>query len=65
MPIPPQNDFLQPFLSILSDGQAYTRAQMLFKLTRHFDISQDEAPDDEAAASSRWSAGSLGATYIL
>ncbi|MEQ8676534.1 MAG: NERD domain-containing protein [Aggregatilineales bacterium] len=43
MPIPSQNEFLLPFLTILSDGQSYTRSQLLFKLAKHFDISEDEA----------------------
>jgi hypothetical protein len=43
MPIPSQNDFLRPFLEILSDGQSYTRAQILFRLTKHFGISEEDA----------------------
>jgi hypothetical protein len=43
MPIPTQNDFLRPFLTILSDGQSYTRSQMLYRLTQHFGISQQDA----------------------
>ncbi len=43
MPIPSQNDFIEPFLTILSDGQTYTRSQILYKLAKHFDISQEEA----------------------
>lgn len=43
MPIPSQNEFLLPSLTILSDGQSYTRSQLLFKLAKHFDISEDEA----------------------
>lgn len=43
MPIPPQNDFLRPFLTLLSDGGTYTRSQLLFRLVRHFDISEAEA----------------------
>jgi len=43
MSIPSQNDFLLPFLTLLSDGQAYTRAQMVFQLAQHFSISEDEA----------------------
>ena len=43
MPIPSQNEFLLPFLRLLSDGQAYTRAQMLFRLAQHFGITEDEA----------------------
>jgi len=43
MPIPSQNDFLLPFLTILSDGQSITRAQMMFRLAQHFGISEEEA----------------------
>ncbi len=43
MPIPSQNEFLLPFLNLLSDGQSMTRAQMLFRLAQHFGISEDEA----------------------
>ncbi|MBE2192832.1 MAG: NERD domain-containing protein, partial [Anaerolinea sp.] len=43
MPIPSQNDFLLPFLTILSDGQAHTRAQMMFRLAQHFGISEADA----------------------
>jgi len=43
MPIPSQNEFLLPFLNILNDGQSYTRSQMLFKLSKHFGIGEDEA----------------------
>jgi hypothetical protein len=43
MPIPAQNDFLLPFLTILSDGQVYRRSQLLFRLAKQFNISQDEA----------------------
>ncbi|MCC6972761.1 MAG: NERD domain-containing protein [Anaerolineae bacterium] len=43
MPIPPQNEFLLPFLNLLSDGQTYTRAQLLFRLAQHFNISEAEA----------------------
>lgn len=43
MPIPSQNDFLLPFLTILSDGQDYTRSQLMFRLAKHFDISEEEA----------------------
>lgn len=45
MSIPSQNDFLLPFLQILSDGQSYKRAQMTYKLAKHFNISEDEAQD--------------------
>jgi ATP:corrinoid adenosyltransferase len=43
MPIPPQNDFLLPFLSILGDGHSYKRSELLFRLAKHFNISQEEA----------------------
>lgn len=43
MPIPAQNDFLLPFLQILSDGQSHTRSKMIYQLTQHFGISEDEA----------------------
>jgi hypothetical protein len=43
MPIPSQNDFLLPFLQALNDGQSITRSQMLYRLGKHFDISEDEA----------------------
>lgn len=43
MPIPPQNDFLLPFLRLLSDGQTHTRSQILSRLAMHFNISEDEA----------------------
>ncbi len=43
MPIPSQNEFLLPFLQILSDGQDHTRGQIMFQLGKHFHISQDEA----------------------
>lgn len=42
MPIPSQNEFLLPFLQFLSDGQTYRRLQMLFKLAKHFNISNDQ-----------------------
>ncbi len=43
MTIPSQNEFLLPFLRILSDGQTYTRAQMMFRLAKHFNISEQDA----------------------
>jgi hypothetical protein len=43
MPIPAQNEFLLPFLQILSDGSEVTRGQMLYRLAQHFGISEDEA----------------------
>jgi len=43
MHIPPQNDFLLPFLNLLSDGQTVTRGQMLYRLAKHFGISEDAA----------------------
>ncbi len=45
MPIPSQNEFLLPFLNLLSDGQTYTRSQIMFRLAKHFDISEEEAQD--------------------
>lgn len=45
MPIPAQNDFLVPFLQQLSEGQTITRAQMLFRLAKHFGISETEAQE--------------------
>jgi hypothetical protein len=49
MPIPSQNEFLLPFLTILSDGQTHTRASLLSRLTAHFALS----PDDVQAMSGR------------
>ncbi len=43
MSIPSQNEFLLPFLNLLSDGQTHTRSQILFRLAKHFNISEDEA----------------------
>lgn len=43
MPIPTQNDFLVPFLRILSDGAEHARGQIMYQLAQHFAISQDEA----------------------
>ncbi|MBN8595974.1 MAG: AAA family ATPase [Anaerolineae bacterium] len=43
MPIPSQNDFLLPFLNLLSTGQTLTRGQMLYQLAQHFGISEVEA----------------------
>lgn len=43
MPIPAQNEFLLPFLNLLSDGKTVTRAQLLFRLAQHFSISEAEA----------------------
>lgn len=36
MPIPAQNDFLLPFLNILSDGKTIT----LYRLGKHFSLSE-------------------------
>lgn len=41
MPIPPQNDFLLPFLNLLGNGQALTRAHMTFQLTRQFGLTEE------------------------
>jgi hypothetical protein len=43
MPIPPQNDFLLPFLKLLSDGQTRDRGQLTYQLAKHFSISEAEA----------------------
>lgn len=43
MPIPTQNEVLLPFLQLLSDGQTLTRSQMLFRLAKHFNITEAEA----------------------
>ncbi len=43
MPISAQNEFLHPFLTILSDGQTLTRSQLLFRLAQHFNISEEAA----------------------
>ncbi|TVR18762.1 MAG: DUF2075 domain-containing protein [Anaerolineaceae bacterium] len=43
MTIPSQNDFLLPFLNLLGDGETLTRSQMLFRLTKHFGISEADA----------------------
>lgn len=43
MPIPSQNEFLLPFLNLLSDGQTLTRGQMTYQLAQHFGISEDDA----------------------
>ena len=45
MPIPSQNEFLLPFLQILSDGQSHTRSHLLFLLAKYFHISPQEAQD--------------------
>ena len=45
MPIPSQNEFLYPFLSVLNGSPATTRGQLLFKLARHFAISEAEAQE--------------------
>jgi hypothetical protein len=42
MPIPTQNEFLLPFLQALGDGQSYPRSQLMFRLARQFDLSEDE-----------------------
>lgn len=42
MSIPSQNEFLVPFLQVLSDGKAYTRGQMLYRLGKHFELSDDD-----------------------
>ncbi|MFZ4815916.1 MAG: winged helix-turn-helix domain-containing protein [Phototrophicaceae bacterium] len=43
MPIPAQNDFLLPFLTLLRDGQALERAQLTYQLTKHFAITPEAA----------------------
>ncbi|HUN06735.1 MAG TPA: hypothetical protein PLQ56_09040 [Aggregatilineales bacterium] len=40
MSIPSQNDFLLPFLNLLSIRQTLTRGQMLYQLAPNFGISQ-------------------------
>jgi hypothetical protein len=45
MPIPSQNDFLLPFLTILSDGQTVKRSQLLYKLAQHFEINEAAAQE--------------------
>lgn len=42
MPIPSQNDFLLPFLTQLNNGQPVTRAQMMYRLAKHFSLTEDE-----------------------
>lgn len=49
MAIPTQNEFLLPFLDILSDGKTYTRGKLLTKLAEHFKLS----PADIEAMSGR------------
>lgn len=34
MPIPSQNDFLLPFLNLLSDGQTLNRGQITYQLAQ-------------------------------
>lgn len=43
MPIPSQNEFLLPFLDILSADEIVTRAKLMCRLARHLDISENEA----------------------
>ncbi|MBE7514660.1 MAG: hypothetical protein HS103_17830 [Anaerolineales bacterium] len=43
MPIPSQNEFLLPFLTLLNNGQSITRSHMIFRLAQHFGISEEEA----------------------
>jgi len=43
MPIPSQNEFLLPFLKLLNNGQSITRSHTLFRLAKHFGISEEEA----------------------
>lgn len=45
MPIPSQNDILVPFLRTLQDGQAHSRAQIIFELAKHFNLTEDELND--------------------
>lgn len=42
MPIPSQNEFLPPFLNILSNGQSLSRSQLLLRLAQQFGISEEE-----------------------
>jgi ATP:corrinoid adenosyltransferase len=43
MSFPSQNEFLLPFLRLLSDGQTLTRSQLMFRLAKHFNLSEAEA----------------------
>ncbi len=43
MTIPSQNEFLLPFLNLLSNGQSLSRSHLLFRLAQHFSISEAEA----------------------
>lgn len=43
MPIPSQNDFLLPFLNLLSDGRTLNRGQMTYQLAKHLGISEEAA----------------------
>ncbi len=43
MTIPSQNEFLFPFLNILGDGHNYKRSELLFRLAKIFNISEEEA----------------------
>lgn len=45
MPIPTQNEILVPFLETLRDGQAHTRAQIIYDLAKRFNLSQEELND--------------------
>src|SRR5690606_25254483 len=43
MIIPSQNEFLLPFLRLLSDGQTLPRSQLMFRLAKHFNLSEADA----------------------
>src|SRR5688572_19829848 len=45
MPLPSQNEILIPFLETLRDGQAHTRAQIIFNLAKRFQLTPDELND--------------------
>jgi hypothetical protein len=45
MPIPSQNEFLLPFLKVLGNGETLTRSQLIYRLGKHFDISEEELND--------------------
>jgi hypothetical protein len=45
MPLPSQNEILIPFLETLRDGQAHTRAQIIFNLAKRFQLTPQELND--------------------
>ena len=40
---PSQNEFLVPFLRLLTTGQDLTRSQLLYRLAKHFNLTEAEA----------------------